>query len=55
MAVSASTVRFVSQCLFLVCRFNSVLEKGYVCVVDYSGEERVGFFGCWCLLLGESG
>ena len=64
MAVSASRARFVSQCLLLVCRLylgplfsrsNSVLEKGYGCVVDYSGKEGVGFFGGWCLLLGESG
>ena len=62
MAVSVSSARFVSHCLFLLCRLylgpfsgrsSSVLEK-VMCVIDYSGEKGVGFIGGCCLLLGES-
>jgi hypothetical protein len=52
MAVSASSAKFVSQCLFLVCRLylgplfsRSSFGDGYVCVIDQPGEEGVGV--CW--------
>jgi hypothetical protein len=62
-AVWASSARFVSQCLFLVCRlylgplfstFNSGLEKVMSVLLTTLGKKGSGFWGvvvcCWVSL-----